>query len=223
MLHYTIESPGGCCGRLGADVESGTCDAPTLSFLKSTPAAAKQVGQESWCETRGGQYMCLPRTLCIAGWFKALQRAVNAYAEQNPGAPTIRVDARIGPETLAAVQQIATLNGVEPPATTNQLTLEYYKWTSEIAGWAGVPINAAVEPKPHPGEMQQLVDDETAKKTGLPSGKGWWSWGKWVVLAALGTGIAGLSYSLYRKRGETRGKTRGKTRGRFPVRSGRSI
>lgn len=222
MLQYTIERPGyagGCCGgRLGADIEESACDNPTISVLKHTPTEAKAVGQQAWTETRGGMYMALPRTLCMAGWFKALQRAVNLYAAKNPSVtPAIRVDARIGPETLAAVQKIAAANGEAPPATVDDLTMAYYTWTVNISDWAAVPINAAPEPKPSKNEMQQLVDDETAKKTGLPSGKGWWAsnW-KWMLLTAMGLGAAGLGYSIYRTRKRQRA-------GMLPARAARGV
>jgi hypothetical protein len=224
MLQYTIErgtGAPGCCGRLGADIESDSCDAPTISVLKHTPAEAKAVGQQAWTETRGGMYMVLPRTLCMAGWFKALQRAVNLYAAKNPTVtPAIRVDARIGPETLAAVQKIAVAQGEEPPATVDDLATGYYGWTVNISDFAGVPINAAPEPKPSSNEMQQLVDDETAKKSGLPTGKGWWSWGKWVVLTAMGVGAAALGYSIYRTKKKQQPRY---ARRRFPTRVRRGI
>jgi hypothetical protein len=53
--------------------------------------------------------------------------------------------------------------------------------------------------------MQQYVDSETARKAGLPEGKSWWSWGKWVVLAAMGVTAVGLGWSIYKKREEEKG------------------
>jgi len=218
MLQYTIEGGNtSCCGRLGADIEASSCDAPTISVLKSSPAAAKAVGQPAWTETRGGMYMALPRTVCMAGWFKALQRAVNLYADKNKAVSPIQVDARIGPETLAAVQQIATLEGDTPPKNVDELAMNHYTWTVTISDFAGVPINADPEPKPSPREMQQIVDDETGKKTGIDTGKGWLAsnW-KWLVLAAMGAGAAGLGYSIYRTRKQQRA-------GRLPSRAARGI
>lgn len=229
MLQYSIEGPSaGCCG-FGDDEQvtaaSAACPAPTISLIKNTATAAKAAGQEAWFETRGGQYMALPRTLCIAGWFKALQRAVNAFADtqtangQTAAATQIRVDARIGPETLKAVQQISYVIGRGAPTDVNDLTMNYASWIKDISAWSGVPANAAVEPKPNKYEIPQLVDEETAKKAGLPTGKSWFaSYWKWLLISAMGVTAGGLGISIYRKK-------RAAKRYRAPlyIRAGRGI
>jgi hypothetical protein len=208
MLQYTIENgTSGCCGGLGATViPQGHCQNPELMLPHAgTPQAAKKAGRDTWCETRGGQYMCLPRTLCIAGWFKGLQRAVNAYIANKNGLAPIRIDARIGPETFSAVRAIAMANQMSEPASVDELTVNYAYWAKTIADLAGVPLDVSIDPKPAPGELPQFVDDETAKKAGLPSGKSWWSWGKWVILAGMLATAGGLGWSIYKKRQEEKG------------------
>jgi hypothetical protein len=222
MLQYTIEngSVGGCCGFGQTAVEpSGSCAAPTVTVIKHSAVEAKALGQETWTETRQGMYMALPRTLCMAGWFKGLQRAVNVYAEKNPGVvknDKIRVDARLGPETLAAVQAIAKAEGQPGPENVDELTMSYAAWSQNISSWSGAPLNVAPEPKPKPEEIQQVVDDETAKKAGMDSGKaGWWSrnW-KWVALVALAGGAGYVGYQVYKGR---------EKRGRLPARAARGV
>jgi hypothetical protein len=210
MLQYTIENAGGCCGGgLGADIiPAGHCEAPVVTTIHPTPAAAKAAGQDTWGETRRNMYVCFPRTLCIAGWFKGLQRAVNSYVEEvDHGASKVRVDAQIGPETFAAVKKVAMNEGMAGPVDTNDLVKNHAYWSNQIADWAGVPLDVSIAPRQKPEEIQQNVTDEAAAAAGTDTGKGGW-WGrnwKWVALAGLGLGAAGLTYSIWRSRQEEAG------------------
>jgi hypothetical protein len=206
MLQYSIEGP--CCGGgLGiTDASNTECsEAPAITVLKGTPSEAKAIGEQAWTETRGGMYMALPRTLCMAGWFKALQRAVNAWIAVNPdsGLKEIQVDARLGPETLAAVQKITNTIGGVSPANVDQLTVNYANYIESISDASGVEVYAAVEPKPHSkNEIKTPVPPDVARDANINIGF-WPMYGGyigWGALIAMGVASAALGYSVYRHR-----------------------
>lgn len=103
---------------------------PVLGYA-STAEAAKAAGEDIWCTTLKGQFMCLPRTIERAGTFKGLQRAINDWiAAKGKGISKITVDGRIGPNTLKAMNAIIS---AEPLAGMG------------ISGWLGGPFTDATK------------------------------------------------------------------------------
>lgn len=179
--HTTLPSlVGGCC-----------------SLGQTTYPSKPTSGNPVWCETRGGEYMCLPNTLVQAGINKSLQRAINA-ANAKLGKPLIRVDARIGPETLAAARVLADIAGIEIPDTVEELTEQASFYAKQFAGIGGVAVNADPDPRPAPSEIKTTVPADI-ERTRLVAGMGplnkkiHWGWylaGTVLIgLAAVGTAV----------------------------------
>lgn len=142
-----------------------------------------------WCETRGGQYMCLPRFLEVAGWFKGVQRAVNAVRAKN-NLPPIRVDARIGPETTQAVSEATGRQYTSDEIAANAQTL-----ATDLAKVAGVNPDLAPDPRPQPQEIPTPVPPETVEEANKKGSK--WKW--WLIGGAVVVVVGGAGYWIYRR------------------------
>jgi len=181
----------GCCGFGQAD-------------LPSKPTK----GEPIWCETRGGMYMCLPNTLEQVGIFKGLQRAVNAFFERMGDPERIRVDARIGPETLAAVTAIANvLNNSEYPAptSTEELSSSARRWADAIAGTVSVATNYDPDPKKSPVEIDTRIPadvEDTRKRNAMSEINQERHWAWYLVGGLLLAGVVYLGYRHYEQREE---------------------
>jgi hypothetical protein len=152
---------------------------------------------DAWCETRGGMFMCLPRTLDKAGQYKGLQRAINAFLaatpDFTPALEPIRVDARIGPETLRAANAImAWINGASY-ADEEDLAENAGNVANIIAINVAGGYNLNVSPDPRKTGAGSAHESPTVmppeaegrpgvEKKGLP----WWAW------ALMGTATVGV-------------------------------
>ncbi len=144
--------------------------------------------------------MCLPRFLEVAGWFKAVQRAVNAYAEKFPNVvKKIRVDARIGStETQPAVNAILSkIRGTQVALSVEEISANAVAIADEISKAAGASTDISPDPKPKPEEVPTTVPPETVKAAQAEKKSRKWVW--WVVGAVAVTGLGVGGYVWYRK------------------------
>lgn len=162
-----------------------------------------QSGKDLWtCNVLdiGGQpaHVCIPNFLEVAGWFKGVQRAVNAWRRKKSKVP-IQVDARIGPATVSAVNEYRKAENAGGPLDAQQIAALAVQLANEISRSVGATPNLDPQPKSDPSEIPTTVPPETLEQmrqdAKRKSNLKWWILGG-VALAA----VAGGAYYFYRRR-----------------------
>lgn len=155
-----------------------------------------------WCDVRdtdAGQsyHLCIPQFVEVAGWFKGVQRAVNAWRRKKSKSP-ISVDGKIGPVTVSAVNEIRKTERIGPDLNAPQVAALAVQVATEIAEKIGAQTNFDPQPKSTPQESPTTVPPETLEKLRdreqKKSNLKWWILGGLAVVAA-GAG----AYYWYRK------------------------
>lgn len=180
-------------------------------------------GSGAWL---GSSDLCIPNFLEVAGWFKGVQRAVNAWRRKK-NKPPIAVDAKIGPETRMAVNEIIMAERLPghqtfdwcytptPPDTTSSMpepmrkalcpfasstiAAQAVQIATQIAQKVGAQPDFDPQPKSTPQEIPTTVPPETLENIrDQEKKKSSLKW--WIVGGVVAALAAGGAYYWYRKR-----------------------